>query len=78
MTDTRSAANTAKEQKLTATGQEQRMQLREEQLQVYKQSVQTGEVGLHKEVVSEQQTFNVPVTSRGSVYRTSTWFRSGG
>lgn len=33
-----------------------RLQLREEQLQVYKQSVQTGEAGIRKEVVSEQQT----------------------
>ena len=38
------------------------MQLREEQLQVYKQPVQIGEVGLRKEVVSEQQTLDVPVT----------------
>ena len=38
------------------------MQLREEKLRVGKQVVQTGEVGLHKEVVSEQQTVDVPVT----------------
>jgi uncharacterized protein (TIGR02271 family) len=37
------------------------MQLREEQLQVYKRPVQTGEVQLRKEVVAEQQTLNVPV-----------------
>ena len=39
-----------------------RLQLREEQLQLYKQPVQTGEVGLRKEVVTEQQTLDVPVT----------------
>ena len=38
------------------------MQLREEQLQVYKQPVETGRVGLRKEVVSEQQSIDVPVT----------------
>ena len=46
----------------TDTDPEQRMQLREEQLRVGKQAVQTGEVGLRKEVVSEQQTVDVPVT----------------
>jgi uncharacterized protein (TIGR02271 family) len=44
------------------TDEARRMQLREEQLQVYKQPVQVGEVGLRKEVVSEQQTLDVPVT----------------
>jgi uncharacterized protein (TIGR02271 family) len=44
------------------TQEEQRLQLREEQLQVYKRPVQAGEVQLRKEVVSEQQTLNVPVT----------------
>ena len=39
-----------------------RMELREEQLNVNKQRVQAGEVDLRKEVVSEQQTINVPVT----------------
>jgi uncharacterized protein (TIGR02271 family) len=40
----------------------QRVQLREEELRARKQPVQTGEVGLRKEVVTEQQTLNVPVT----------------
>lgn len=40
----------------------QQMQLREEQLNVSKQRVQTGEVQLGKEVISEQKTINVPVT----------------
>ncbi len=38
------------------------MELREEQLNVNKQRVQAGEVDLRKEVVTEQQTINVPVT----------------
>jgi uncharacterized protein (TIGR02271 family) len=38
------------------------MQLREEQLQTYKQPVEKGEVGLRKEVTSEQQSVDVPVT----------------
>lgn len=38
------------------------LKLREEQLNVGKERVQTGEVELHKEVVEEQQTINVPVT----------------
>ncbi len=39
-----------------------RLQLREEQLQVYKRSVQTGEVRLGKEIVTEQKTIDIPVT----------------
>jgi uncharacterized protein (TIGR02271 family) len=38
------------------------LRLREEQLNVTKQREQAGEVNLHKEVVSEQKTINVPVT----------------
>lgn len=53
---------TAAQQPMTDTEGEQRMQLREEQLQVYKQPVETGAVGLRKEVVSEQQSVDVPVT----------------
>lgn len=44
------------------TDEARRLKLHEEQLQVYKQPMQTGEVSLHKEVVSEQQVINVPVT----------------
>ncbi|HEY6540555.1 MAG TPA: YsnF/AvaK domain-containing protein [Ktedonobacteraceae bacterium] len=44
------------------TDEARRLKLRAEQLQVYKQPVQTGEVGLRKEVVSEQQNINVPVS----------------
>jgi uncharacterized protein (TIGR02271 family) len=42
--------------------QAQNVRLHEEQLQVNKQPVQTGEVGIRKEVVSEQKTVNVPVS----------------
>jgi uncharacterized protein (TIGR02271 family) len=45
----------------------QRVQLREEELRVQKQPVETGEARLRKEVVSEQQTIDVPVT-REEVY----------
>lgn len=38
------------------------IRLREEQLRVQKERVQTGEVDIHKEVVIEQQTINVPVS----------------
>ena len=38
------------------------LRLREERLNVSKEQVQAGEVGLHKEVVAEQKTINVPVT----------------
>jgi len=43
-------------------GGEARMPLREEQLNVEKQRVQTGEVRVHKEVVTEQQRIDVPVS----------------
>ncbi len=50
----------------TATGTEvedaQRLKLREEQLQVHKQPVETGEVRLRKDVVEEQKSIDVPVT----------------
>lgn len=42
--------------------QRKAMRLREEQLNVSKERVQTGEVGIHKEVVTEQKNINVPVT----------------
>ena len=45
----------------------QRVQLREEELRVQKQPVETGEARLRKEVVSEQQTIDVPV-NREEVY----------
>jgi uncharacterized protein (TIGR02271 family) len=70
---TRSSAPTTDDAATTAQGavadtdERRRMHLREEQLQVYKQPVQTGEVRLGKEVVTEQKTMDVP-TTREEVY----------
>ena len=44
------------------TDAQRKIRLREEQLNVEKQRVQSGEVGLHKDVVSEQKTIDVPVS----------------
>lgn len=44
------------------TDEERSLKLREEQLDVSKERVQTGEVGVHKDVVEEQKTVHVPVT----------------
>jgi uncharacterized protein (TIGR02271 family) len=44
------------------TDETRSLRLREEQLQAEKQRVQSGEVRLHKDVVTEQQSINVPVT----------------
>lgn len=41
---------------------DQRLQLREEELQARKESVETGRVRVGKDVVEEQQTLQVPVT----------------
>jgi len=46
----------------TDTEGEQKLKLREEQLRVQKQPVETGEARLRKDVVSEQQSMDVPVT----------------
>ena len=58
----RSTTQNAGRETATPSEEEDRLQLHEEQLQVYKRSVQTGEVRLGKEVVVEQKTINVPVT----------------
>ena len=50
------------QQHLTEPEGDLNIQLRKEQLQANKHVVERGEVGLHKEVVSEQQTLDVPVT----------------
>jgi len=47
------------------TEDEQRLRLREEQLRAQKQPVETGEARLRKDVVSEQQSIDVPVTHEG-------------
>ncbi len=51
----------------TGTEDAQSIKLREEQLRVQKQPVQTGEARLRKDVVTEQQSIDVPVT-REEVY----------
>src|SRR5687767_2668428 len=45
----------------TNENKEQTLQIREEQLDIKKVCVQTGEVKVHKEVVEEQKTFTVPI-----------------
>ena len=57
-----STGDTKAQQYTTDTEGQQRIQLREEELLARKQAVQTGEVGIRKEVVTEQQTINVPTT----------------
>jgi uncharacterized protein (TIGR02271 family) len=61
-TDERSTARTGAQHTAANIEMERRLHLREEQLQVHKRPVQTGEVRLRKEVVTEQKTINVPVT----------------
>ena len=46
----------------TVAEEQQRLKLREEELQIHKQPVETGEVRVHKEVVAEQKSVDVPVT----------------
>ena len=46
---------------------ERTVQLREEELRARKRPVEAGEVGLRKEVVSEQKTMDVPVTHEEAV-----------
>lgn len=42
-------------------GPNQTLRLREEQLDIKKERVQTGEVKIHKEVVEDKKTFTVPI-----------------
>jgi uncharacterized protein (TIGR02271 family) len=51
-----------RQQPMTGAEGEQHMYLREEQLQIGKQTVQTGTAGLRKEVITEQKSVDVPVT----------------
>jgi len=53
---------TADTAQTTNVADQQHIKLREEQLRVQKQSVETGEARLQKEVVAEQQSMNVPIT----------------
>lgn len=50
----------------SATEDTRNMKLRAERLQASTTSTQVGEVGLHKEVVSEQQNIDVPCRTRKS------------
>jgi uncharacterized protein (TIGR02271 family) len=59
-TGTGSAATMSTGARTTSTG-ERTMQLREEELHAHKTPVQTGEVAVHKEVVTEHKTIDVPV-----------------
>jgi len=43
------------------TAEDQRMRLHAEQLQASKRPMQTGEITIHKEIITEQQTIDVPV-----------------
>ncbi len=54
--------NTSDTGDYAGTDEERRLKLREERLNVGKQTVQAGEVGLHKEVVEEQKNIDVPVS----------------
>ena len=61
-TESNATTNQGADYTNTGTDEAQRLRLREEQLNVNKQRVQAGEVQLHKDVVEEQKTVNVPVT----------------
>jgi uncharacterized protein (TIGR02271 family) len=53
---------TGTQQPTTATEEGQHIKLREEEMHVRKQSVEAGEARLHKDVVVEQKSVDVPVT----------------
>lgn len=57
-----SSAHTRAGSELSGTEVERRIQLRGEMLRTYKERVQRGEVRLRKEVVTENQSVQVPVT----------------
>jgi uncharacterized protein (TIGR02271 family) len=65
-TTSRPAADLPSTSRRTAEG-DQTLQLREEELQARKETVETGQVALGKEVVEEQRTMQVP-TTREEVY----------
>lgn len=60
-------ANAADNAAWTGNEERRRVPLREERLNVNKERAETGEVRLHKDVVTEQQSIDVPV-SREEVY----------
>lgn len=55
------ANRNAKQIDKTTESHEERMLLKEEQLDITKKRVQTGEVKIHKEVVEDKKTFTVPI-----------------
>lgn len=57
----RTRTATGQEQPFERLQEEQHMRLHAEQIRAYKQSMQVGEVILRKEVVTDQQTIDVPV-----------------
>ncbi len=59
---TTNTANTYATDATTDTDEQRRLRLREEQLNVSKERVQAGQVGLHKDVIEEQKNIDVPVT----------------
>jgi len=61
-TDEYAASTTGTGTSQTDLEGEQRLKLREEQLRAQKQPVETGEARLRKDVVSEEQSMDVPVT----------------
>jgi uncharacterized protein (TIGR02271 family) len=66
-TDYAQAAGTAGSEYEAGTEGQQNLRLREEQLRVQKQPVETGEARLRKDVVAEEKSIDVPVT-REEVY----------
>jgi uncharacterized protein (TIGR02271 family) len=56
----------------TEFASEASMRLREEELDIHKDQVKTGEVVLHKEVVEEQKTVDVPVGHEQVVIKRTT------
>ncbi|MCA1647612.1 MAG: YsnF/AvaK domain-containing protein [Chloroflexi bacterium] len=56
------ATHESSDARTTRDESERTLELREEDLQARKQSVETGNVRIGKEVVSEQKTLEVPVT----------------
>jgi len=66
-TDYAQTAGTAGSGYAAGTEGQQNLKLREEQLRVQKQPVETGEARLRKDVVTEQKSMDVPVT-REEVY----------
>ncbi len=61
-TGTQQPMATGTQQPIATAEDEQRIKLREEEMRIRKQSVEAGEARLHKDVVIEQKSVDVPVT----------------